>query len=200
MPREGKAKVLTENEFKRLLKIISTGKNAKRNTALLYFSFGLGLRAKEMSLLKINHVLDETNDCLLEEINLTGNMTKGDKQRHIYLTNPKVQKVLLDYIEERKNDKKISINCHSPLFLSQKRGKFSPNSLQQLFSQLYKQAGIIGASSHSGRRSFATKLIERGVDIKAVSRLMGHSSISMTAQYVEDNPVRLKRIAEELNF
>ena len=70
----------------------------------------------------------------------------------------------------------------------------------QLFSQLYKQAGIIGASSHSGRRSFATKLIERGVDIKAVSRLMGHASISMTAQYVEDNPVRLKRIAEELNF
>ncbi len=200
MPREGKAKVLTENEFKRLLKIILSGKNAKRNTALLYFSFGLGLRAKEMSLLKINHVLDETNDCLFEEINLTGNMTKGDKQRHIYLTNPKVQKVLLDYIEERKNNKKFSLNYNAPLFLSQKGGKFSPNSLQQLFSQLYKQAGIIGASSHSGRRSFATKLIERGVDIKAVSRLMGHASISMTAQYVEDNPVRLKRIAEELNF
>lgn len=200
MPREGKAKVLTENEFKRLLKIISTGKNAKRNTALLYFSFGLGLRAKEMSLLKINHVLDEANDCLFEEINLTGNMTKGDKQRHIYLTNPKVQKTLLDYIEERKEDKRISFSYNAPLFLSQKRGKFSPNSLQQLFSQLYKQAGIMGASSHSGRRSFATKLIERGVDIKAVSRLMGHASISMTAQYVEDNPVRLKRIAEELNF
>lgn len=200
MPREGKAKVLTENEFKRLLKIVLSGKNAKRNTALLYFSFGLGLRAKEMSLLKVNHVLDETNDCLLEEINLTGNMTKGDKQRHIYLTNPKVQKMLLDYIEERKNDKKISFNYHSPLFVSQKGGKFSPNSLQQLFSQLYKQAGIIGASSHSGRRSFATKLIEGGVDIKAVSRLMGHSSISMTAQYVEDNPMRLKRITQGLDF
>jgi integrase/recombinase XerD len=50
------------------------------------------------------------------------------------------------------------------------------------------------------RRTFATRLIERGVDIKAVSRLMGHANISMTAQYVEDNPVRLKRIAEELNF
>ena len=200
MPREGKAKVLTENEFKRLLKIVLSGKNAKRNTALLYFSFGLGLRAKEMSLLKINHALDETNDCLFEEINLTGNMTKGDKQRHIYLTNPKIQKVLLEYIDERKHDKNISFNHSSPLFLSQKGGKFSPNALQQLFSQLYKQAGIMVASSHSGRRSFATKLIERGIDIKAVSRLMGHASISMTAQYVEDNPVRLKRIAEKLNF
>lgn len=200
MPREGKAKVLNEIEFKRLLKVVAAGSNAKRNIALLYFSFGLGLRAKEMSLLKINHVLDETNDCLFEEINLTGNMTKGDKQRHSYLTNPKVQKVLLDYLEERKQDKNISFNYEAPLFRSQKRNKFSPNALQQLFSQLYKQAGIVGASSHSGRRSFATRLIERGVDIKAVSRLMGHASISMTAQYVEDNPVRLKRIAEQLDL
>ncbi len=200
MPREGKAKVLNENEFKRLLKVVAAGSNVKRNTALLYFSFGLGLRAKEMSLLKINHVLDETNDCLFEEINLTGDMTKGDKQRHIYLTNPKVQKVVLDYLEERKQEKDISFSYEAPLFLSQKGDKFSPNALQQLFSQLYKQAGIVGASSHSGRRTFCTRLIERGVDIKAVSRLMGHASISMTAQYVEDNPVRLKRIAEELNF
>ncbi len=200
MPREGKAKVLNENEFKRLLKIVASGTNAKRNTALLYFSFGLGLRAKEMSLLKISHVLNEADDALFEEINLIGSMTKGDKQRHIYLTNPKVQKVLLDYLEERKNDKNIFFNYNAPLFRSQKGDKFSPNALQQLFSQLYKQAGIVGASSHSGRRSFATKLIERGVDIKAVSRLMGHASISMTAQYVEDNPVRLKRIAEELDF
>ena len=47
MPREGKAKVLTEEEFKRVLKIVSTHPHAKRNAALLYFSFGLGLRAKE---------------------------------------------------------------------------------------------------------------------------------------------------------
>ncbi len=200
MPREGKAKVLNENEFKRLLKIVVAGSNSKRNTALLYFSFGLGLRAKEMSLLKISHVLNENNDFLFEEINLTSNMTKGEKQRHIYLTNPRVQKALLDYIEERKQDNKHSFSYHSPLFLSQKGDKFSPNALQQLFSQLYKQAGIVGASSHSGRRTFCTRLIERGVDIKAVSRLMGHASISMTAQYVEDNPVRLKRIAEELSF
>lgn len=75
-------------------------------------------------------------------------MTKCDKQRHIYLTNPKVQKVLLDYIEERKEDKIISFNYNAALFLSQKGGKFSPNALQQLFSQLYIQAGITGASSH----------------------------------------------------
>jgi integrase/recombinase XerD len=200
MPREGKAKVLNESEFKRLLKVVGSGSHAQRNIALLYTSFGLGLRAKEMASLNLHHVLSKTNGSLFEEINLTGNMTKGEKQRHIYLTNQKVRKALLDYIEERKQQDGNIFNLHAPLFRSQKGGKFSPNALQRLFNQLYKQAGIVGASSHSGRRTFATRLIERGVDIKAVSRLMGHSSISMTAQYVEDNPVRLKRIAEELNF
>ena len=200
MPREGKAKVLTEKEFKRLLKVVTAGSHAKRNIALLYVSFGLGLRAKEMSLLQIKHVLNEKNNALFEEINLIGKMTKGEKQRHIYLTNQKVRKALLDYIEERKHEDGKLFSYHAPLFRSQKGDKFSPNALQQLFSQMYKQAGIVGASSHSGRRTFATRLIERGVDIKAVSRLMGHASISMTAQYVEDNPVRLKRIAEELDL
>lgn len=47
--------------------------------------------------------------------------------------------------------------------------------------QIYKNAGIVSAGSHSARRLFATKIIERDIDIKAVSRLMGHASISMTA-------------------
>ncbi|WP_395824781.1 tyrosine-type recombinase/integrase [Collimonas sp.] len=52
--------------------------------------------------------------------------------------------------------------------------------------------------SHSGRRIFATTLIEKGVGINAVSTLMGHSSVSMTSQYVENNPTRLKQICTDL--
>ncbi len=55
-----------------------------------------------------------------------------------------------------------------------------------------------GASSHSGRRTFATTLIEKGVDIKAVSTLMGHASTAVTGRYVEDNPVRLKQISASI--
>lgn len=63
---------------------------------------------------------------------------------------------------------------------------------------MYAQARLQGASSHSGRRTFATTLIEKDVDIKAVSTLKGHVSIAVTAQYVEDNPVRLKQISADL--
>jgi integrase/recombinase XerD len=65
---------------------------------------------------------------------------------------------------------------------------------------MYRWAGLDQASSHSGRRTFATSLIEGGTDIKAVSSLMGHSSVAMTAQYVEDNPVRLRRICEDVEI
>lgn len=169
--------------------------HAQLNIALLYCSFGLCLRAKEMAALKIKRVLGIDGN-LLDEINLSGAMTKGNKQRHAYLTNLKVVGAIMDFIEDRQKGDGIPLNVEAPLFRSQKSSSFSPNSFQQLFHRMciYQEAKIQGASSHSGRRTFATTLIEKGVDIKAVSTLMGHSSIVMTAQYVEDNPMRLKQI------
>ena len=81
------------------------------------------------------------------------------------------------------------------LFQTQRKSSFTANTLQKWFKSLYDKAGIHGASSHSGRRTFITRLIEQGADIKAVSRLAGHANIVTTAIYVEDNPERLKRIA-----
>jgi len=196
MSREGKAKVLSETEFKRTLKVLAGEPHAVRNTALLYFSFGLGLRVKELAALSITDVVAADGQ-IKEEINLLKRMTKGGKQRHVYLTNPQVRAALQAYLDFRRQDRRHVVAPGSPLFLSNKGSRFSPNSLQQVFKRLYTQAGIDGASSHSGRRTFATRLIEKGIDIKAVSRLMGHSSVAMTAEYVEDNPVRLKNIVRE---
>ncbi|MGV0981021.1 MAG: tyrosine-type recombinase/integrase [Polynucleobacter sp.] len=195
--KEGKAKAFTEQELRRTLRIISKKPHAKRNTALLWCSFGLGLRAKELASLHVEHVLG-ADGRLLEEVNLSSAMTKGAKQRFVYLTNTSLMEALEDYLAERENKEGISFNQQAPLFTSQKGGAFTPNTMQQLFHRIYVEAKIYGASSHSGRRTFATTLIEKGADIKAVSRLMGHSSISMTAQYVEDNPLRLKQMCKDL--
>ena len=194
MPKEGKAKVLNEAEFKRLLMAARSGQFALRNVALLYCSFGLGLRAKEMATLTIADVTD-THYRLLDEICLTRAMTKGEKQRHAYLTHKKVCDALQEYI--------ASLQCpdrKKPLFQTQRRARFTPNALQKWFKYLYDKAGITGASSHSGRRTFITRLIEQGGDIKAVSRLAGHASIVTTAIYVADNPERLKRLTHMAVF
>ncbi len=67
-----------------------------------------------------------------------------------------------------------------------------------IFKQLYVKAGIKGAKSHSGRRTFATRLIESGYDIKSVSILMGHSNIQTTARYISENPIRLGEMVAAL--
>lgn len=189
MAREGKAKVLSEAEFKLVLLVAKQGTLCHRNVALVYCSFGLGLRAKEIASLTIADIANSQYQ-LLDEICLRRSMTKGEKQRQVYLTNKKLREVLQVYLNEIKG---ASLN--RALFQTQRKSRFSPNTLQQWFQSLYKKAGIHGASSHSGRRTFITRLIEQGADIKAVSRLAGHASIVTTAIYVEDNPERLKRIA-----
>jgi integrase/recombinase XerD len=196
MKNEKKAPVLTEPNFKLVLAVVKAHAEPERNTTLLYFSFALGLRAKDMSQLLIRDVMTSDGK-IKDEVLLTRTATKGRKQRLIYLTNKEVRKVLSQYLVVRRAQAGAAMLPQSPLFRSRKGGAFSPNTMQMLFKRMYGWAGFDEASSHSGRRTFATSLIERGVDIKAVSSLMGHTTIAMTARYVEENPIRLRRICEE---
>ena len=189
MAREGKAKVLSEAEFKLLILVAKEGNFSARNLAIIYCSFGLGLRAKEIASLTIADVAN-SNYQLLDELSLKRSMTKGEKQRHAYLTHKKIREVLQAHLHDLKH-----LPRNKALFQTQRKSRFTANTLQKWFKSLYDKAGIHGASSHSGRRTFITRLIEQGADIKAVSRLAGHANIVTTAIYVEDNPERLKRIA-----
>jgi integrase/recombinase XerD len=191
MAGEKKAPVLSEQNFRMVVAVVRTREQAVRNVALLHFSYGLGLRAKEMALLKIKHVLDAQGS-IKEEVLLTRQTTKGSKQRLVYLTQKDVRRTLAEYLAERR--KANDLHPESSLFKSRKGAGFSPNTMQMLFKRMYIWAGLDQASSHSGRRTFATSQIEAGTDIKAVSTLMGHASVAMTARYVEDNPIRLRRI------
>lgn len=194
MAKEGKARVLNESEFKRLLVMAKDSPFALRNAAIIYCSFGLGLRVKEISALTFKDVVD-CEFKVLDEVNLKRAMTKGKKQRHIYITNKKITSALQDYIDFTRDKEKEGFNIQASLFKTQRGSRFLPDVLQKWFRKLYDKTGLIGTSSHSGRRTFITRLIEHGADIKAVSRLAGHANIATTSKYVEDNPDRLKRIS-----
>jgi integrase/recombinase XerD len=73
-------------------------------------------------------------------------------------------------------------------------------SMARFLKALYREAGIAGASSHSGRRTLITRLAERGVDLKAIAQIAGHTSIRTTAMYVEANPTRLTRILQDVTW
>lgn len=88
------------------------------------------------------------------------------------------------------------IGFKKPLFQTQRKKEFTPDTLQKWFKSMYKKAGIVGASSHSGRRTFITRLIKHGVGINTVSNLAGHASIVTTSIYMEYHSDCLKHIAD----
>jgi site-specific recombinase XerD len=76
----------------------------------------------------------------------------------------------------------------------------TPASVARFLKSLYADAGISGASSHSGRRTLTTRLAERGIDLKAIVEIAGHTSIRTTTIYVESNPKRLACILQDVTF
>ena len=191
---KGKAPVLTSEQFKRTLKFQKSTKHGLRNQVLLMISFYLGLRAKEMSSLIVSDLVDCNGD-LKEECMLKKHQTKRSKQRRFYLTNDKLKKVLVEYLETLK-DRDGNLDLEQPVIKSQKGGSFDPNTLQQLFHKMYKCVGI-DASSHSGRRTMATRQADRGVSIRNLQVLLGHSSISSTVLYISENPKILGKISSD---
>ena len=194
MTKKGKAKILNEFEFQQLLITAKIGSSPIRNIALVYCSFGLGLRAKEIASLSIKDVADRQYR-LLDEICLKRSMRGGKKQHYAYLTNKKVYAALTDHLKTM-----VGSELNKPLFQTQRKSPFTPNTLQKWFKALFIKAGIVGASSHSGRRTFITRLLEQGVSIKAVSSLAGHSSTVTTAIYAENKQECLQNIAKLATF
>ena len=76
---------------------------------------------------------------------------------------------------------------NAPLILSKTGKRFSANGLCQRFLKLYDAAGIDAATSHSGRRTFITTLANKGVNVRVLAELAGHSNISTTQRYIEIN-------------
>lgn len=192
MKKTGKAAYVSEQELQITMNNLR-GKNLLRNKSILLVSHFMGLRAKEMALLKIGDLYDFQNKILKDTIRLLAAYTKGNKYREVFLLDSNARKILLEYILARPD-----AAPNAPLFLSQKLTPFTANTMQRMIGNLYKAAGING-TSHSGRRSFATRLIRRNVDIYSVQQLMGHSSITTTQEYFVSDPMLLKDQVSKLS-
>ena len=185
MKKSGKAAYISESDLQLTLKSLK-GKNSVRNQAVWRASHFMGLRAKEMASLKMGDVYDFRNHILRDTIRLLAAYTKGNKYREVFLLDNNARSIMLEYILSREDS-----GSEAPLFLSQKLQPFTANTMQRMIGNLYKKAGING-TSHSGRRSFATRLIRHNVDIYSIQQLMGHSSITTTQEYFASDPNLLK--------
>jgi integrase/recombinase XerD len=89
-------------------------------------------------------------------------------------------------------------DSNAPLFRSQKGGHFSANTMCQLFLNIFHACGLQGASSHSGRRTFITRLANKGIGVRVLAALAGHSSIAVTQRYIDVNDDQLANAVELL--
>ena len=186
------AKVLTEDEVERVLRYTAKTKHSLRNRTLVVMSFQCGMRAKELSALRYKDVVNE-DGTIKSEIRLSAEQTKGSDSRTVYI-NTKLQQELLVYTKAKKFR-----NIDDKFFQTQKSDSkigFTPNTLCQFFHYLYKRAGIDGASSHSGRRTMATRLCERGTNLRLVMEVLGHKNLSTTQKYLAVNVNMLKQAIE----
>jgi integrase/recombinase XerD len=190
------AKVLTEKEIKKVVKLIDSKRHATRNRCMFLLTHGSGMRVGEVASLRICDVL-ASDGSIKSEVYLSAIQTKGNKGRTVYLSDKMRDEINL-YLKTRFKLKDLlpvtMTDTVRALFTNQKdcqRG-FSASTACQMFHYWYKEAKIEGASSHSGRRGFITNLANKGVHVRILQELAGHSSIAVTQKYIDVNQDKLR--------
>ena len=190
------AKVLTEKEIKKVIKVIESKRHASRNRCMFMMTHMSGARISEVASLRICDVL-ASDGSIKSEVYLSALQTKGSKGRTLYLSDKLREEINL-YLKTRFKLKDLlpvtMTDTVRALFTNQKdcqRG-FSASTACQMFHYWYKEAKIEGASSHSGRRGFITNLANKGVHVRILQELAGHSSIAVTQKYIDVNQDKLR--------
>lgn len=154
-----------------------------RDTAILELLYSTGIRASELIGLNMD-ALDFHSDA----VRVSG---KGRRERLIPFGRP-ARKALSQYLERR-----LELNPQSTeaVFLNRFGRRLSPRSLRRIVKKyLTRVASIERKNPHILRHTFATHLLDRGADLRAVQELLGHKSLSTTQIYTHVTVKRLKKI------
>ena len=194
------ARVLTERELRKVLSYCNTQPHSTRNRAMLLCTHLAGMRVGEVAALRICDVL-AADGTILEEVGLAAAQTKGNSARTVLLPK-RLRDELASYLQQRFGLKDLMAVTYTDttraLFPTQKNPKrgFTANTLCQLMHNIYRRSQMTGASSHSGRRGFITKLADKGVGVRVLMALAGHKSIATTQRYIELNPAVMRSAVE----
>lgn len=158
--------LLTANEKR-------TDRLKNRDQALLMLMFASGLRASEVVNLTFNQV-DFDNRIM----KVSG---KGNKDRLVPFTNS-AKEAMLNYINGLRKD--LLKEDTKYIFLNSQGNKMTVRGLEYILDEIEAKTGLYGKiHPHMLRHSFATKMLNRGADLRTIQELLGHSSIETTSIY-----------------
>jgi integrase/recombinase XerC len=168
----------------RLLEIPDVGEPlGRRDRAILELFYASGLRLSELAALD------------LDEVNLASRMVrvlgKGRKER-IVPFNTSTAKAIRSYLAARYALGANSSARADALFVNYRGERLSVRSIDRLVRRYVAVAGArTGISPHALRHSFATHLLQRGADLRAIQELLGHARLSTTQRYTHVNAAQL---------
>jgi len=188
------AKILTKVQVDALVAYLGTRRHGLRDQTIFLLSVRAGLRAKEIAGLKWFMVMD-ADGAIGDVIHLTDTASKGRGGRMIPL-NKQLKLHIVRLLEHEKQKPRFDSE-KGFVITTERSARTSAQAIVNLFSRWYAELGLIGCSSHSGRRTFITnaarKISSVGGSLRDVQALAGHSSLAITQRYIEgDEQARLK--------
>lgn len=216
---------LQPGQIRHLLRVTAaTSRHPERDTLVLLLGLTAGMRVTEIAQIEVQDVLFPSGS-LREEISLRAAITKGCRQRCIYLSHAKAIDAIDQYLSYRAvrrlrttsdPSRYRGLEPASKLILTHKGYKFHLNtkrrvswagepvdylacdSLQSHVTKLYRDAGIRGGSSHNGRRTMASRLIQQGADVETVQLLLGHAELNHVRPYLQVSQHRLEEMFRDV--
>lgn len=222
LPNSKHATALRHGQFRHVIRVAAvTGRLPERNVMLLWFTHTTGIRVTELSLLEIRDLMFPSGQ-LRTEIYLRSAITKHGRPRTIYLSHPKAIIAVEAWLSFRidmgwehyqeetyrgfKPKGRFVLTHKGRAFeLARKRRLLDSgpaeylccDALQQAMSRVYRQAGIKGGSSHSGRRTLAARVLADSGSVELVQQVLGHSELDHTWPYLDVDKKKI-RLAFEL--
>lgn len=184
------AKVLSKAQITTTLRYLDGKINARRNKVIFLLSVKAGLRAKEIAQLEWRCLLS-ADGTIGDVIALDNRYTKGSSGRIIPI-NRDLRVALEEWLDVFR--KCYRIDDTQPLeswnvITTSRSYQTSAQVIVNTMRDWYADLGFVGASSHSGRRTFITnaakQVFKAGGSLRDVQELAGHKSIAMTQRYIE---------------
>ncbi|MDC3388593.1 tyrosine recombinase XerD [Flavobacteriaceae bacterium] len=163
----------------------------ERNRAIIETLYGCGLRASELTNLKLS-------DLFFEEgfIKVTG---KGNKERFVPI-GPWTQKYISIYRNEIRIHMNIQPTFEDILFLNRRGKQLTRAMIFTIVKRLAEKINLNKKiSPHTFRHSFATHLLENGADLSAIQMMLGHESITTTEIYMHVDRTHLAKVIEQFH-
>lgn len=203
---QGKAKYLTITDIRKTEIALEGTRDEQRDLTLLHLGLGTGMRVGEMATLKVADVWDFRINEPFRFITLKWQNTKQKRSRSIIVGRIALRAITrwVEHCQEAHKYDELR-NCSNPeqwLFPAKKDGNKSMSNsyLCQVFSRMFDKAGIVGAKSHSARRTHLTNLRRAGATVEFLMQQSGNKKVQNVLPYIEDDPEENQRIVSLLPY